>query len=369
MEIIVLRMFLQFVNTRRSEESSEWKKQLNPNYTTWVLKYYYILGNSSALLVFSFITTMIEVTITVFIVILYGFPFNEQNFNTVYHIVINISVAVWVCRFALIFLCVCKMGNFVDYWDIRKEFKYLLIMLAIFMGLGMTVVTVAKHYGFIQSTFTYITSGAWTIYSWYITTIWVIKRNKAKLNANKYGAMKKIQKPKLLDIIETNDGYKLLMNHLKSEFAMENLLFLTHMIQWQDFLISIGLINVNHEINKIKFKNMKNCKDNEYRSTNASICRDKHGQTKTTSVMSNTDIDIACNVSDTVAGCGTVSGMLDSTTPLRLPKLIFARKINLPDSVPLLPIWDQLRKTVTLAIQTKFIDKLSCCPLSVCNLL
>ena len=229
-EIIILRIFLQFVNIRRSEESSEWKKQLNPNHNTWVLKYYHIVGNSKALLIFSIITTMIEIVISVFIVILYGFPVDEQHFNSVNQKVTNIAVAVWFARFVVVLICICKLGKFVDYWDIRKEFKYLSIVLLSCITVGMIALKLSHHNGFeASSVFPIITSSVWSVCSWYISTIWVTTRHKQKLNKNEYVQE---QKPKLLDIIETNEGYQLFMNHLKSEFAMENLLFLTHMIQW-----------------------------------------------------------------------------------------------------------------------------------------
>ena len=180
MSILIARVLLQWVNIRRAEDSCDWKSQIDPDYKniSWVLKYYHIIGNPTKLLCILLFMTFIEAIITVIIVLLFGLPYNKDNFQTAYYYINLCLFGFWILRFIVLLLCFRKLKKFIDYYHIRDELKYMTIVLLSCMCIGMIGIYLGSlmdwHH---SSSVTTFTNSIWQASSWYLSTIWVKKRN------------------------------------------------------------------------------------------------------------------------------------------------------------------------------------------------
>ena len=181
--IFILRIILQFVNIRRAEDSDDWKKQIDPNYTSFALKYYHILGNQYKLFAISIFIGIIELIFIAINIIINGMPYSRENYNKTYTIVLTFMFVVWIFKSGIGIYCGIKMRHFIDDYGIYYEFKYLIIAIIVGSVIEILVVVVGfiLGYGFrtVFISFTYCHVG-WVICSWYLTIILVHEMNTCK---------------------------------------------------------------------------------------------------------------------------------------------------------------------------------------------
>lgn len=203
--ILLLRLLLQFINIRRAEEASDWKKQLDPNYNNWILEYYHILGNPKTLLRCALILTLIQIIGAIVIICLLGIPYDETKFSQVYSIITLYVTSIWFLQVILVLYLTHKLKQFVDYWNIRKEFKLLFTFLIIVLVTGVITRSLNRN----KNSYIRIGSSTWTIINivirffwnvsaWYISIIWVYKSNEKKLK------IKAMQRSGSMNHINTN---------------------------------------------------------------------------------------------------------------------------------------------------------------------
>ena len=224
MSILIARVLLQWVNIRRSEDSCNWKHQIDPNYKniSWVLRYYHIIGNPTQLLFILLSLVLLEAILIIYFVITVGLPYNKVAFKMVQSFANSVLFVTWILRFIVLFLCFHKLKRFIDYYYIRDELKYMTIVLILCMTIGLIGVFIGKfilidhEWSELSSTPIY-TNSIWQASSWYLSTIWVKKINTSrsqKTIANSSGQEKtktstKTQQASLLEFIQTEQGIHL----------------------------------------------------------------------------------------------------------------------------------------------------------------
>ena len=126
--ILVIRIILQFVNVRRAQTSDDWKHCIDPNYEikfSWILKYYYILGNPNYLFVINISYWMVEVIAG--LIVVYA---NNGTFLTfpdrfgIFLITVSLFCNIQYC-FAVYFVWNLRKCIDFDGLFIWKEFKIL----------------------------------------------------------------------------------------------------------------------------------------------------------------------------------------------------------------------------------------------------
>lgn len=187
--LLVLRLVLQFMQIRRSEDAVKWKKQIDPQYTSFALRYFAILGNQKKLFKIYQVIILSQLIVLLFLLMFLGFPFatdSEYQFESLVLSTMFLAV-IHIIVLTIAIYCGFRVRKFLDYWQIRNEFKKLMflivgttILIIIFAGivyyfeLPILVLMVALLAVFI----------IFTIGTWYINVIWVIKVNKGKLDKN-----------------------------------------------------------------------------------------------------------------------------------------------------------------------------------------
>lgn len=183
LSILICRVLLQWVNIRRSEDSCDWKHQIDPDYRniSWVLRYYHIIGNPTNLLYILLCLIFIEVVFAIFIILTVGLPYNQENFQIANYYINIILFGAWIVRFIVLLLCFRKLKMFMDYYYIRDELKCMAIVLLSCMCVGMIGIYLGPSIRWKHSTsVTTFTNTIWQTSSWYLSTIWVKKKNDDK---------------------------------------------------------------------------------------------------------------------------------------------------------------------------------------------
>lgn len=202
--LLVTRIILIFANIRRAQQSDHnWKSIIDPNYKnqtneyqepSWIIKYFYIVGNPTYLLCIFTIYWLFEIICGLFVIF-----FNQGSFIT------------FLDRFLMFFIVaaitgdlqLCIGGYFV--YNIRKSLSYdnlyiwkELKLLFTFINIDLTVTVIGLvivivfvdglefHAWRQEHIIALLPSSVFFIYSWYLSTVWVNKQNRnTKRNKNK----------------------------------------------------------------------------------------------------------------------------------------------------------------------------------------
>lgn len=188
--IIFLRIFLQYINVRRIQDSTKIKwNQINLKNTrnnhNWIIKYYYIFGNPKKLFFLSLIITLFEIIIILFIVIFVSFPYSDINFSLSISYVITFLSLFWFIFFIFLIYCILKLKNFIDYWEIRNELKYLCYNAYICTIIVIFLLLFSYLFNFYIAVMLSGMYGIATIITWYISIIFVNNINQNRINTNK----------------------------------------------------------------------------------------------------------------------------------------------------------------------------------------
>ena len=235
--IFSIWVFDLLLKIRHAQESKNWRSLLNPEHkeTNWIIRCYPTLSNSkyqlmACALIFAIFESM---TTAIFI------STNEDLLWTMRPaIVLGFTLLIFNI------VCLAKIGRFADFWYIRFEvWTYTIVLL-----MAGTCVIITLFGGFKE-----LNLGERMMIAYYVCTIVAImypcivlifpifineRRNKL-LNITKY--MEPRSSRPLYQLIQRNKGYEALMTQMEKEFAVENLLFLTEMIQFRDYLIENSL--------------------------------------------------------------------------------------------------------------------------------
>lgn len=180
LSIFVLRILLQFMNIRRAQDSDDWKHQIDPNYTSFALKYYHILGNPKKLLLMNEVLMLIQMAVSIVIIILIGFKdgkYSDAEFYNVYTYILSINTGIWFMRLVILFYCGFEMRNFIDYWEIRNEMKIVGISIIVFLlaTVGTVSLTPLVNGWIINTSFAYAYV-IWSVFTWFTGVVWVKNR-------------------------------------------------------------------------------------------------------------------------------------------------------------------------------------------------
>ena len=261
--IIISRYFLRFVNIRRCQdmENIMWKQKINKNYKankdSWILKYYYIFGNPNKLFNVTLIIWIIETIVSIIMVFVIGSIFDDLTTNegvdTAFSRWYMTLTSAWIFKVILLGYCIYHTKGFIDHWHLGREFKYLFASFLIdVMFLTLTTNTIARILGDVghANQIGGVCIGIWLVSCWFINILWVIYVNEKStllihMNSNQEN---RSSLPSLHSILESQEGYTILMQHMMKEFSSENLLFLTLMIQWENILIKNKILDFNLDL-------------------------------------------------------------------------------------------------------------------------
>ena len=182
--IFFMRILLQFINVRRTQDVIKWKYSIDPNYTSFALKYFHILGHANKLITYSIIAMSIILLYVVILVITIGVPYTDDRFDNVFSWYERLTMSLWVLITVVILYCILKLRHFIDYWEIRSEFgrlmksSVILTILNVIKGIVLSFVPLVS--GNVNSMINGISFSLWITYTWYIGIIWVNKVNSEK---------------------------------------------------------------------------------------------------------------------------------------------------------------------------------------------
>eukprot|EP01084_Bolivina_argentea_P040757 75245_1 len=227
-QLIIIRFWAQYVDIKKSQALSEWKQHLNPQYHSqqFVIKYYHIIGRTT--FHFYTFTAMTFIGFLCYITALLIGRYSPM-FLTLFVI------------YGLLVIFSFASFKFVDHWKIYWEYRYYLFLclIAVIVCIFMYIIdfsdTIDQTVTFLLLNHHFIMIIIATTMIPYIAFKQNLKRNKPKNRVHK-------NKPSLLNVIKTNQGYELFMHHLNKEFALENMLYLSIIIQFQSFLYENNLL-------------------------------------------------------------------------------------------------------------------------------
>ena len=190
--ILSSRIVLQFMNIRRVEDSFSWKTKINPNYqkTSFVSKYFHILGNPKRLFIICLLISLIEIVACLVIIFI---TFKKINFDydlidktsiydEIWYTLMAIFTVSWCIKTGIAMYCIVKLWYFIDYWHIRSEVKYIFISMTMLITLMVLDVFISYIIDGYESGIYGIISIFWIVLSWYLTVVWVYKINEKKIH-------------------------------------------------------------------------------------------------------------------------------------------------------------------------------------------
>lgn len=265
-----------FGKIKISDDLQDWKLHLNPNYTTWIIKHWNIIGNNRVLLVCAIIIWIIFSLPCIMIISL-------NSGNITFYTIITVG-AICQSSFLLLFgsysafiLRYIKLDN--DIWYVNRELKLIKKCVTVFFlsSLLCSIGYILKFNLFFENNFYYI--GIDIIIMQYgniiYFTVSVIipiyqnvnspfylryenfqNKNKNE-NKNKKQKEQKI-KPTIIDIFNDSVSFDLFMAYLSTEFTVENGLFIVYMLQFQSFINSYQILK--SQLNNVNINNNSNNK-------------------------------------------------------------------------------------------------------------
>lgn len=189
--IMVIRFFKLFIDIQHSKESVKWKRQIDENYSNWILKYYPILGNAVKLSIIVSIFWCVEMLIGILIVI---FDPNDEFHFRLSNWLFVLS-CIWMVKIVLIIYWVAKTKGFNDYWYLAGEFKLILIsMIVVVLIACVFVPLISLIIGNIDTqSLSPIIGAFWFPMCWYVMIIWVIRKNSQNSSAGNDGGDHDVQ--------------------------------------------------------------------------------------------------------------------------------------------------------------------------------
>ena len=237
-----------------TEEMQEWREFLDPNYKfkSIVFRYSIIFNNFSTLLKYSVGFIIIFTFIPLFILaILVFLSFLSTTVMAWCCLIIEVSFATTLTIVGSItFNTLLKYNN--NKYDFNKQAKLLVLCATV----NISAISIWTIVG--TDPFFLALSICWALVTipfvdWICNILYPIyllkeKENKIKINAtgdtigDANGNINRIygKTNALVKIVCDPIGFETFMNHLRSEFAAENLLFVVYLIQFQNFLIQFS---------------------------------------------------------------------------------------------------------------------------------
>eukprot|EP01084_Bolivina_argentea_P037523 69425_1 len=231
--LVAVRYFDLMIKIIYSQQTKHWRLLLNPTDTTnnFILKHYNMLSRPKYQIITAFTLCAIITTLAVTATCL-GTQF--------YMIRVYTLALLWISLAIFIGICLYKIGKFADFWYIRQE-------LWVLCGVICVIVIIFVVSGIIGDDVQNDTTLLFVILMTEATLciLWICimilgpiyfnerRDKKIKKNTKKSGNETKQQ---LFDLMQDKNGYEALMDHLEQEFAVENILYLSEMIQFRDYL-------------------------------------------------------------------------------------------------------------------------------------
>ena len=219
-------------------------------YLGWIVKYWWLFGKKR----YVFIMAFIEFATDIIIVVsqLFFAPLNIKH-RIVGYLVLNGFFLLGYSIGFIFFLVVIVRFN--DYWNIKNEMKCHLISIII-MFISIFIIILLTISDVLPSLRMGFAIGGWGIVSttsllWGTSIIYVEMANtkyrklikKFKEQHGNHG--KRGTRKSIIELLGQDKGYELFMDHLEKEFATENLLYITTLIQFQELLIELKQIKGN----------------------------------------------------------------------------------------------------------------------------
>ena len=243
--LIALRFFDLMIKIIYSQQSKHWRLLLNPKNSTklnnFILKHYNKLSRPKYQLIACFILYFILISLAV----------TATCLGSHFYIIRLISQAIlWIFLCIFIITCLYKIGKFADFWFIRIEL-WILCAISFAVALVFIITALVEDEASQQSNdkasllAVILISASLIIISLGLMILFPIYFNQRRdkqiqrkrvtdRNNENYESEKQ---QKLYILMQDKNGYEALMDHLEAEFAVENLLFLTEMIQFRDYLL------------------------------------------------------------------------------------------------------------------------------------
>ena len=241
-----LRYFDLAIKIIHSQNTKKWKSLLNPehNKNDFISKHYQTLSNPKYQLLSGLAFFIIGYGI-----IIVNFFLTGMDMMKIYIGPVTLITMIGI----FVSACLHKIVPFADFWYIRAELLLMcsgfiaiipVLLVAIFVNLTMmeqaALLYASSGTGLIlicflhtqMYLFTGVSSTAGIMVVCLFPIFWNERRDKKIMKKSKTES----HVQKLYGLMQDKNGYEALMDHLEHEFSVENLLFLTEMIQFRDFL-------------------------------------------------------------------------------------------------------------------------------------
>jgi len=230
-----VRLWYIYYCMRRAQDMTDWRFALNAEHyqNSWFLQIQNIQRYANPRKLFFFGL---------------GLAIFFAAVNTIATFVISLLAGViWTVIFAMttanfMFLFVQKVWKLVDFWKIRKEVLYFKVIETVctayvgslFLAKGLFDVSSESVFVLLMLCGVFC-SGSLIILHSILLIKWLDKDDKLYRDKTNYNTRNLLK-----EILSNKKSYELIMGHLASEFSTENLLFLTEIVELQQFLLQYG---------------------------------------------------------------------------------------------------------------------------------
>eukprot|EP01084_Bolivina_argentea_P283664 485896_1 len=228
---IVLTLFRYFdllIRIMHTESSKKWRLLLTSSntQTNFILKHYNKFSRPKYQFLLSFI---------LYIIILILF-LSCSSTGDMHDMIIAIAI-MWLLFAIFVAICLYKIGQFADFWYIRFEL-WLMVIVLLFgvIILAIIIPTLDDLPSKLAVIFALESFSTPIVFFLFVCfPIFMNERRDKQIEQRlKESNMNSVQK--LYALMCDTNGYEALMDHLEKEFAVENLLYLTEIIQFRDYL-------------------------------------------------------------------------------------------------------------------------------------
>ena len=252
------RIVVNYMQVLKTSYYVDWKQKIDANYSKTFLFFYRFVGQSSGIL--AIVSTIIVIQLTLWMIVFFS---SSLNVETGRSFADWEAFVLWSAALIISLTCCWKSRHFDDSWFINKELRiYTIIVVIHTVGFTVSGFTVSEQYSSVVRLYFLETS---TFIFCYLFVVWPNNQMKKLVDnvkktttlttptsnkdiqlqsensddddhSNNFDLLKYITNKR-----DGNENYVKVMNILEKQYASDDLIFLTIMIQWQTLLVRYRL--------------------------------------------------------------------------------------------------------------------------------
>ena len=248
------RIVVNYMQVLKTSYYVDWKHKIDANYSKTFLFFYRFVGQSSNILII--VSTTIIIQLALWMIVFFS---SSSNIETGRNFADWEATVLWIAALIISLTCWWKSRHFDDAWFINKELRiYTIIIVIGTLGLTASGIPVSEQH---QSVIRLYIVETVTFIFCYLFVVWPnnqmkklvdnVKKTKTSNRdiqlhsensddddsiANNFDLLNYITNKR-----DGNENYVKVMNILEKQYASDDLIFLTIMIQWQTLLVRYRL--------------------------------------------------------------------------------------------------------------------------------